>query len=126
MSTMRLYGGSIAIVSGGYSLYLSTTTGMTMDTPAWLMLVLGLVVLIHGVILLTPLAGRLGGGNGIAMVVYSVLMLLNQGWMAAMRPPMGMASGVMTGNMTWNPGMVAIALLMLISGLIMTVRKEMM
>lgn len=125
MSTMRLYGGSIAVISGGYSLYLSTT-GMGMNAPAWLMFALGLIVIVHGIALFTPAGERLGVGSGIAMLVYSVLMLANQGWMVVMGPTMGMGDDMMTGTMGWDPGMVAIALLMLISGLIMTVRSDMM
>jgi len=125
MSTMRLYGSVIALVSGGYSLYLSTTVTI-MSAPAWFMLVLGLVVIVHGVLLLTPLASRLGAGSSIAMIVYSVLMLINQGWMWTMGTSMGMVGGVMTRSMGWNPGMIAIAALMLASGIIMAVRREMM
>ncbi len=125
MSTMRLYGGAVAIVSGGYSLYLSTAVTM-MSAPAWFMFALGLIVMVHGILLLTPLASRLGAGSGIAMTVYSVLMLLNQGWMLTMGTPIGMVGGAMTRSMGWNPGMIAIAALMLASGIIMTVRREMM
>ena len=125
MSAMRLYGSVIAIVSGGYSFYLSTA-GTAMNTSAWFMLALGLVVIVHGVLLLTPLASWLRAGSGIAMIVYSVLMLLNQGWMWTMGTPMGMVGGAMTRSMGWNPGMIAITALMLISGIIMTAHKEMM
>lgn len=125
MSTMRLYGSTIAIVSGGYSVYLSTT-GMTMDAPAWFMFGLGIIVILHGLLLLTPPAAWLGAGSGIAMVVYSVLMLGNQGWLRAMEAPPPMMGVMTTGNMSWNPGMIAIAVLMLVSGLIMTIRRQMM
>jgi len=68
---MRLYGNVIAIVSGGYSSYLSTAD-TAMNTSSWFMLALGLVVIAHGVLLLTPLASWLKAGSGIAMIVNSV------------------------------------------------------
>jgi hypothetical protein len=128
---MRLYGTIIALVSGGYSIYLATTGG-AMATSAWLMLVLGVVVLVHGVVLLTPLAAQIGRASGPLMLVYAVLMLLNQVWMAS-TVGSGMGDG-MTGmdgmnsvnGMGWDAGMVAIALLMLASGAIMTARWDMM
>lgn len=125
MSTMRLYGSVIAIVSGIYSISLSTT-GMAMTGLAWFMLVLGVIFLVHGILLVTPAAGRMGGGSGIAMIVYSVLMILNQGWMGTMGGPVGMMGGPMTAGMGWSPGMLAIAVLMLASGIIMTSRRDMM
>ena len=133
ISTMRLYGATIGIVSGAYSGYLSVT-GASMSL-AWFMLGLGAVVLIHGIVLLTPLADRLGGASGPLMLVYSVLMLLNQLRMATARGSttrMGGMTGGMGGTsggtamMGTDAGMVAIAVLMLASGLIMTVRADMM
>lgn len=131
-STMRLYGSVIALVSGGYSIYLATT-GSGMVTSAWLMLVLGVIVFVHGVALLTPLAARLGSASGPLMLVYAVLMLLNQVWMTSMGSS-GMGSGMngmdgmnsVAGSMGWDAGMVAIALLMLASGAIMTTRRDML
>lgn len=129
ISTARLYGSAIALVSGGYSAYLATT-GAEMTGSAWLMLALGVVVALHGVVLVTPLAGRLGAASGPLMVAYSVLMLLNQAWMASMgRSGMGDGMGGTDGmspatGMGWDAGMVAIALLMLASGVIMTVRRN--
>lgn len=135
ISTMRLYGSAIALVSGAYSTYLATT-GAGMTGSAWLMLALGLVVLVHGVVLLTPLAASLGAASGPLMIVYAVLMLGNQAWMATMDGA-GMGGGMggmggmngmnsMAGGAGWDPGMVAIAVLMLGSGIIMTVRRDMM
>ncbi|WP_232700503.1 hypothetical protein [Halobacterium wangiae] len=144
VSTMRLYGASVALVSGGYSLYQATTgmatsgTGMMgtgMTGSAWFMAALGVVVLVHGAVLLTPAASSLGRASGPLMVVYAVLMLVNQAWLATAW------GGGMTGGGTMNDGsmrsgmdaamgadagMVAIAVLMLASGVIMTQRKEMM
>jgi hypothetical protein len=120
MSTTRIYGSIIAVVSGGYSLYLSTA-GVRMSGPAWFMLALGIITLVHGVILLTRVAQWLRTVSGPLMIAYSVLMLANQG---------SMATGMMRiGTMmtpTWDAGMVAIAALMLASGAIMTARKDMM
>lgn len=129
LSTMRLYGSLIALVSGGYSVYLATT-GRGMSASAWLMVVLGVVVLMHGVVLLTPLAVRLGSASGPLMIVYAVLMLLNQAVMASMGSS-GMGDGMngmnsVAAGMGWDAGMVAIALLMLASGAVMTTRHDVM
>lgn len=131
ISTMRLYGSAIAIVSGIYSLYLSTST-VEMSTSAWGMLALGVVVLVHGVILFTPAASWIGSASGPLMIAYAALMLANQAWMTSLQQ--GNASGMDTGmmgdpmssGMGADAGMVAIAVLMLISGIIMTVRRKMM
>lgn len=131
VSTMRLYGSGIAIVSGAYSLYLSTT-GVEMSTSAWGMLALGVVVLVHGIILLTPAASWIGSASGPLMLGYSVLMLANQAWMSSLQgeTTSGMNTGMMGDPMSpamgADAGMVAIAVLMLISGIIMTVRRDMM
>lgn len=131
ISTMRLYGSAIALVSGGYSIYLATS-GMRTATAAWFMLLLGAVVIVHGVVLVTPLAARLGAASGPLMIGYALLMLLNQAWMAVtnggemgggMNGMEGMNSTL--GGAGWDAGMVAIALLMLASGIVMTVRREM-
>lgn len=117
--TARLYGSAIALVSGAYSAYLALAEPGS--GPAWLMLALGLVVFGHGLALLTPLAARLGAASGPLMIVYALLMLANQAWMWSMRGSMrmdGMGSSAM-----WDPGMVAVALVMLASGVIMTTRS---
>lgn len=123
--TARLYGGSIAVVSGLYSLFLGTT-GTTMAVTDWVMVLLAIVVLVHGVALFAVPA-RLGEWSGPAMVAYAIVMLLNQGWMASMDGGggMGMDGGMgdgMSGGMATagaDPGMVAVAVLMLASGVIM-------
>jgi hypothetical protein len=140
-STTRQYGAAIALVSGLYSLISAAGGGGMMGTNSgWFMLLLGIVVVIHGVILLTPYAGRLGAASGPLMIGYSLLMLLNQalvGTTGSMNWGMGggmgggMGSGMnggmsggmgstMTAGMTWDLGMVALAVLMLVSGVIMT------
>ena len=142
-STMVLYGSSIALVSGAYSVAMATT-GPEMTTSAWLMFALGVIVLVHGVALLTPVAARLQGTSGPLMILYSLLMLLNQVWMATMAPSttrgstgmngMGGMNGVdtvggatgmgsLTAGVGWDAGMVALAILMLASGVIMTARR---
>lgn len=131
VSTMRLYGAAIALASGGYSVAVGSTGRRGSAT---LMLVLGVVVVIHGVLLLTDWARRIGDASGPLMVGYAVVMLANQAWMATMPADgmmggSGMGSGTMGGSagaMGWDPGMVALALLMLASGVIMTVRRDMM
>jgi hypothetical protein len=140
VSTSRLYGGAIAIVSGLYSLYLPAS-GPQMTIGGWFMLALGAVVFLHGIALLTPVADRLGDASGPLMIGYSVLMLLNQLRLAAgVSTVGGMDSGGMSGGMGGtdgmgttmemaamgaDAGMVAIAVLMLASGIIMTVRSGM-
>ncbi|WP_053948661.1 hypothetical protein [Halolamina sediminis] len=127
-SNTRLYGAAIGLVSGGYSLW-SASTG-AMGTGGWLMLVLGVVVLGHGALLLTDGADRLGDASGPLMIAYAVLMLLNQallgsGMMDGLGST-GMDGGMQGGmagpsaGMGWDAGMVALAVLMLLSGVIMT------
>lgn len=119
ISDTRLYGSAIAVVSGLYSVFLATM-GVGMSTNAWFMLVLGIVVLVHGLFLLTPRAATFQA-SGPLMLLYSLLMLLDQAWLATRDGGMPGAMDPMTG-MTWDPGMIALALLMLISGAIMTAR----
>ncbi|MFA9518065.1 hypothetical protein ACERIT_12740 [Halopenitus sp. H-Gu1] len=97
-------------------------------TSSWLMGVLGVIVLVHGGILLTDYAERLDSVSGPLMIAYAVVMLLNQmllgtGLMAdgsGMGMSTGMGGSAMTTGMGWDAGMVALAILMLGSGLIMT------
>lgn len=143
LSTTRLYGSVIAIVSGVYSLWLATAWGGGMTASAWFMLAVGVVVVLHGIVLLTPLAESLGTASGPLMIVYAVVMLLNQGWMASgmgtrtdgsmdgtnggMNGGMGgeIGGGMVDGAvMGADVGMVAIAVIMLASGIIMTVRSD--
>ncbi len=126
VSNTRVYGAAIAFVSGLYSLW-SASMASRMVTSGWLMAVLGVVVIIHGAVLLSEHADRLGSASGPLMVVYSVVMLLNQALLGAgmmddgsgMGMNDGMGGSAMTGGMGWDVGMVALATLMLVSGLIM-------
>lgn len=134
VSNTRLYGASIALASGLYSLWSASMTSRT-GLGSWVMGVLGVVVLVHGAALLTNYADRLGGASGPLMVLYAVVMLLNQallgsglmadggGLMAdgtGMGSSGGMSGPAMAAGMGWDAGMVALALLMLASGVIMT------
>lgn len=135
VSTTRLYGAAIAVVSGVYSLWSATSTG-ELGTAGWAMGLLGVVVVVHGVVLLTPSADRLGDASGPLMVAYALAMLLVQvllaagllgsggpmdGAMGGMDGGMGgMGEPAMTAGMGWDAGMVALAGLMLVSGVIMT------
>jgi hypothetical protein len=136
-TTTRQYGAAIALVSGLYSLVSATGgSGMMGTNSGWLMLLLGIVVLVHGVVLLTPYANRLGSASGPLMIGYSLLMLLNQAlvgttgsmnWGLGGGMGGGMGTGMnggmsspMTAGMAWDLGMVALAVLMLVSGVIMT------
>jgi hypothetical protein len=140
-TTTRQYGAAIALVSGLYSLVSATGgSGMMGTNSGWLMLLLGIVVLVHGVVLLTPYANRLGSASGPLMIGYSLLMLLNQAlvgttgsmnWGLGGGMGGGMGTGMnggmsstMTAGMAWDLGMVALAVLMLVSGVIMTNRSD--
>ena len=116
VSNTRLYGASIALASGLYSLW-SATGAPQMAASSWLMLVLGVVA--HGVVLLTPYAERLGRASGPLMIAYAAMMLLNQALLGTGTMDDGSGMG-MGGGMGWDAGMVALAGLMLVSGLIMT------
>lgn len=131
ISNTRLYGAAIAFASGLYSLW-SASMATRMTTSGWLMGLLGVVVLVHGAILLTGYAASLGDASGPLMIVYSLVMLLNQallgtgmmngGAMGGSQMGMngGMGGSPMTAGMGWDAGMVALAALMLMSGVIMT------
>jgi hypothetical protein len=112
----RLYACAIALVSGIYSIASTIAGGMgRMPMGASVMLLLGIVVVVHGIVLLTPLAGRLVRPSGPLMIVWAVIMLANQLLTDTMsRGPM----------MAWDAGMVAVAVLMLASGVIMSRRGE--
>jgi hypothetical protein len=129
VSNTRLYGAAIAFASGLYSVS-NASAASSMGTSGWLMLVLGTIVLLHGIVLLTPYASRLGAASGPLMIAYSLVMLLNQALLGTgmiddgsgmgMSDGMGMGSSAMTAGMGWDAGMATLAILMLVSGLIMT------
>lgn len=131
VSNTRLYGAAIAFASGLYSLWSASMTSR-MVTSGWLMGVLGVIVLVHGTILLTDYADRLGSASGPLMIGYAIVMLLNQtllgtGMMddgSGMGMNGGMGGSGMSAGMGWDAGMVVLALLMLVSGLIMTRDRE--
>lgn len=113
----RLYGTAIALVSGVYSITSAIAGGMAMrPVSSAVMLVVGVIVIVHGLALLTPVAERLGRASGLLMILWAAIMLGNQALAATM------TSGRMTGEMAWDGGMVAVAVLMLASGLIMSRR----
>ena len=114
LSDLRLYGAAIALASGIYSVVssLGGGTGM-MATSDSVMLVLGVVVVGHGIALLTPMAERFGAVSGPLMIVWATLMLVNQALPALSGSTMA----------AWDSGMVALAVLMLASGVLMTYRR---
>jgi len=124
LSATRLYASSIAIVSGIYSLAgpaygllgMRGMMGQALEFGGWVMAVVGVLVIAHGVVLLSSYAARLGRSSGALMVLWATIMLLNQFVAGAMTGTLGPS---MMRQMSWDPGMVAIAVLMLISGLIM-------
>ena len=81
------------------------------------MLVVGIVVIVHGIVLLTQLAERLGRASGPLMIEWAAIMLANQ-----------LLAATMSGSMivSSDAGMVALAVLMLASGLIMSRRPARM
>jgi hypothetical protein len=115
----RLYAAAIAGVSGIYSIASALGDAMA-STPMSdsIMLIVGVVVLVHGLALLTPAADRLGRASGPLMMLWAAIMLGNQALAAT-------SDESMMGTMAWDAGMVAIAILMLASGLIMSRRKQM-
>lgn len=127
VSNTRLYGAAIALTSGLYSVW-SASMAPRMVMSSWLMGLLGVVVFVHGTVLLTNYAEQLGSASGPLMIVYSVVMLLNQALlgtgMMANGSGMGMSGemggSTLTSGMGWDAGMVVLAVLMLVSGLIMT------
>lgn len=127
VSNTRLYGAAIAFASGLYSLW-SASTASRMTASGWLMALLGVVVVVHGAVLLTDYADRLGDASGPLMIVYAVVMLLNQALLgmgmmddgSGMGANGGMGGSGVTAGMGWDAGMVALAVLMLVSGVIMT------
>ncbi len=126
VSNTRLYGATIAFVSGLYSVW-SASMASRMVTSSWLMGLLGVIVIVHGAVLLTGHADRLGGASGPLMIGYAAVMLLNQALLGTGMMDdgsmMGMSGGMggsgMTAGMGWDAGMVALAALMLVSGVIM-------
>jgi len=110
----RLYASAIAAVSGIYSIVSAFADGMEpMSMSGSIMLLVGVAVLAHSVVLLTPAAERLGRASGPLMLMWAAIMLGNQALAAF--------SGQSTmGAMPWDGGMVAIGALMLASGLIMS------
>ena len=114
VSDTRLYGAAIALVSGIYSVASALSDGMgMMPMNDSVMLLIGFVVIAHGAALLTPFAKRLGAVSGPLMIVWAAIMLANQ-----------LISTVADSTMAaWEAGMVALALLMLASGVIMSRRR---
>lgn len=96
-----------------------------------IMVVVGLIVLVHGIVLLTPLSAGIARVSGPLMILWALVMLGNQvllgaqpGWgMGASMSGSGMG-GMMASGVGWDPGMVAIAVLMLASGLIMSRQRS--
>ena len=116
----RLYPSAIAVVSGIYSMAAATRAGGMGSMPMGgsVMLVIGVVVLLHGIALLTPLADRFGRVSGPLMILWAAIMLGNQALAVGVSTPL-------MGDASWDGGMVAVAVLMLASGLIMIRGREM-
>jgi hypothetical protein len=120
--TTRRYASSIAIVSGLYALWSewSAMAGSPMMPQAdagvgmgtTIMAALGIVVLVHGILLVSPAADRIGLWSGPLMIAWGLLMLANQG-IGAVMPAWSMA------GVGWDAGMVAVATLMVASGIFM-------
>lgn len=116
----RLYASAISVVSGVYSVVASRQAGMgPLPMSDSLMLIIGIVVLVHGIALLTPLADRFGRASGPLMLLWAAFMLGNQALAATS------SSTPMMADASWDGGMVALATLMLASGLIMIRGRDM-
>ncbi|WP_153952216.1 hypothetical protein [Halosegnis longus] len=127
LTPTRQYGAAIALASGLYSLF--AMDGGMASTAGTVMAVVGAVAVVHGIVLLTPVADRLGNASGPLMVGYSLVMLVNQAVAmdsggSSTDMGMGMDSSQMGEMMALDAGMVALAALMLVSGLIMTRTDE--
>ncbi|RNJ26136.1 hypothetical protein [Halosegnis longus] len=127
LTPTRQYGAAIALASGLYSLF--AMDGAMASTAGTVMAVVGAVAVVHGIVLLTPVADRLGNASGPLMVGYSLVMLVNQAVAmdsggSSTDMGMGMDSSQMGEMMALDAGMVALAALMLVSGLIMTRTDE--
>ncbi len=110
----RLYGAVISLVSGTYSIASALVGEMApMRMSDSIMLLVGVVVILHGVSLMTPLADRFGSASGALMLLWATIMLGNQAIAATS------AGAMMSGSESWDGGMVALAVLMLASGGIM-------
>jgi len=118
MATRR-YGAAIAVASGGYAVL--TSTEGAMGTGEYVMLLVGLVAVAHGVVLVTGFVDRIGDASGPLMVAYALLMLGNQAIFGPSMGPDGGMDGRMAAEATmgYDLGMVVLALLMLVSGLLM-------
>ena len=115
----RLYASTIAIVSGSYSIASAVgAMGAMMPMGESVMLLIGAVVLVHGIVLLTPAARRLGRLSGPLMVVWAAVMIGNE-LIAAL------TSGGAMRSVSWDGGMVSLAILMLASGVIMSRTRPM-
>jgi hypothetical protein len=123
-SNTRLYGAAIGLALGSYSLYASTTGRMTL--AAWVVALAGGVAVLHGLTLLTSLAGHLGDASGPLMLLYAMVLLGNQiiVWMTTPLLATGRVQdlGPEPALMGVDEGMVVLTLLMFASGLITTMR----
>lgn len=118
-SNLRLYASAIAIVSGLHGIYV-TTTGVQMTANAWFMLAVGLLVTMHGLILLTPRApGPLA--SGVRMIVYGVIMIADPILVATRQ---GVPGGPLSADPIASMGTIAFGVLLLVSGAIMVVRER--
>lgn len=135
---IRMYGGAIGVVSGLYAILMAGADLVdvprtdSMEAPGiggWVMLAVGVAALIHGILLFTPVATGMGGVSGPLMLLWATVMVGNQ-VLAASVADWGMAGtgmgmeGADSNLMEWDPGMVAIGVLMFISGLIMIGRRS--
>lgn len=135
-STARLYASAIAVVSGVYALaswWLAVAAEpmlgdalAALGIAGWLMVAVGIVVLAHGVALITPAASRIGRASGPLMVLWAAIMLAGQVLLATSPGGAPMMGSRMTAGIGWDAGMAAIAVLMLISGVIMSTRGDSM
>jgi hypothetical protein len=134
VSETRLYGAVIAVTSGIYSLW-SASVAPQLTTGMIVMALVGVVVLVHGIVLVTALADQLANTSGPLMIGYSVIMILNQTLLgtgvlgmsggSGMGMQEGMGPSQMTSGMGVDAGLVFLAVIMLASCIIMTRQQSM-
>lgn len=120
----RLYTGVIAIITGAYSFLIGMLSTYFELQPV--LIVLGFLVGIHGAVMVTPLAERYTRLNGILMMVFGALMIAYQAWMGA-TTTLGRSMGQQLGawvNPGYDMGMVALALLLFLAGVITFFSEE--
>ena len=126
--TSRWYGGLVAVVAGIYAIAMAAW-GPGMSYADWFLLVVGGVVFGHGVALVGGFSRRLDATSGALLVGYALVLVLSQAWLGV-RDDSPLQQGTLSSpsvhrelgwsTLPWDPGLVALAIVLLGSGVIMT------